>query len=692
VATIEAPARIRLGRVHGRYFRENFAQGGVDLVQIIPELVTNADAAIAAAGRERGRIELSLGPPEVGLVRRWRGEARALGAPALVSWRMELSCADDGAGVNAGVVDARLGALGELPESSGQCGPFGCGLRDVWLAQGGGRIEGIRDGRAVESWFFPAAGDDPYLYEHVLDGPAAPAVRRRLGLDRGTRVWVPLAEWRPQPVGRLRTLVSDLVQIRPVLEDPSREVWLALPDQTGALISYSPPERDPDRPVLLDDVLTLGDGIEARVTVLRAAEPIPMSPARALRRGGLVVRSARAAHETTLVGYESRAGARHLYGDVRCDALESLQREALASARPQVVVRVDRSGLNEHHAVVKRLYTELERVLRPLIADEERRAGAHMVKAGRELAARDRVGVRALNDALRAAFEAPGAAAFTKGESPSASAPLDKLSRTGGGAPPEPALERDPLLGAAIRFRRSPVRLHPGETRTVSLVFDPTQLPPGTPVQLVTDPGLTVSLPRTVVPAPQKRGWSRLSGWVRAKVSVDPGSRLSVLADADGTTAELEVLIVRHRASGWVREIARRDLDAQVEAEFDPETGVVTVYEGRREFRALERAARRARLSKRRVREYLPYRMLEVEAAANAVYAWAAERVIERRFSDNRPDPSEYASAVRLEAQMLRHRAHEKLMRAFLEPEVFEGGVEMRTRRPSVSSATLLDP
>jgi hypothetical protein len=42
------PSAVRLGHVRGRYFRENFAQGGVDLVQIIPELVTNADAAIAA--------------------------------------------------------------------------------------------------------------------------------------------------------------------------------------------------------------------------------------------------------------------------------------------------------------------------------------------------------------------------------------------------------------------------------------------------------------------------------------------------------------------------------------------------------------------------------------------------------------------------------------------------------------------
>ena len=85
----------------------------------------------------------------------------------------------------------------------------------------------------------------------------------------------------------------------------------------------------------------------------------------------------------------------------RClvEAIERLQREALDSPRPQVVVKVDRSGLNEHHAFVQRLYAAVERVLRPIVAAEERRAGAHLVRAGRAVQARDQVGLRALNDA-----------------------------------------------------------------------------------------------------------------------------------------------------------------------------------------------------------------------------------------------------------------------------------------------------
>ena len=105
---------------------------------------------------------------------------------------------------------------------------------------------------------------------------------------------------------------------------------------------------------------------------------------------------------------------------------------------------------------------------------------------------------------------------------------------------------------------------------------------------------------------------------------------------------------------------------------------MVTVYEGRREFRELERAARRAGYTKKRAPEYVPYRMLEVEVAANAVYAWAAGQILARRFPEERPsDPAEYAAAVHQEQQALRHRAHHKLMQAFLEPEIFEGAVTL---------------
>ena len=58
----------------------------------------------------------------------------------------------------------------------------------------------------------------------------------------------------------------------------------------------------------------------------RAKEPLSQGFSRATRRGGLVIRSGRAAHETTLASFEGRPGARHLYGEVFCEAIEQLQR------------------------------------------------------------------------------------------------------------------------------------------------------------------------------------------------------------------------------------------------------------------------------------------------------------------------------------------------------------------------------
>ena len=421
----------------------------------------------------------------------------------------------------------------------------------------------------------------------------------------------------------------------------------------------------------------------------RATEPLSAGFSRATRRGGLVIRSGRAAHETTLSGYEGRPGARHLYGEVFCEAIEQLQRQALDRPRPELVVKVDRSGLNEHHPIVKRLYAAIDRVLKPIVASEERRAGAHLIGAPRAVTARDQVGLRALNDALKAAFDQPGTAGGQHGTSPADKAPTQPAEQQDEEAEPAPPAERavpPPAAAAqALYFKQSPVRLHPGEKRTVTLLADPERVEPGTPVEIEADPGLNVILRTDTIPEPGVRGYSTVQAHIRARVTVEPGSRLTVLAAAGEHTCELEIIVVRHRASGWVREIARKNEDQVVEAEFDPETGVVTVYEGRREFRELERAARRAGYTKKRVPEYVPYRMLEVEAAANAVYAWAAEQILARRLPEERPsDPADYAAAVRHEAQSLRHRAHHRLMQAFLEPEIFEGAVTL-TRPTSTS-------
>jgi hypothetical protein len=61
------------------------------------------------------------------------------------------------------------------------------------------------------------------------------------------------------------------------------------------------------------------------------------------------------------------------------------------------------------------LLFDAERILRPLVEAEERRAGTRLVRAGKEIAALDKVGLRAMNEALRSALDAPWQAGFARG-------------------------------------------------------------------------------------------------------------------------------------------------------------------------------------------------------------------------------------------------------------------------------------
>ena len=391
--------------------------------------------------------------------------------------------------------------------------------------------------------------------------------------------------------------------------------------------------------MLFDGEVPVAPEVTARIVVRRAAEPLSAGFSRDPPwRADDPLRPRRARDDAGELRGPGRRPAPVRRSDLR--GARATARNALNAPRPELVVKVDRSGLNEHHQIVKRLYAAIDKVLKPIVAEEERRAGANLIGPARAVTARDQVGLRALNDALKAAFDQPGKSGLEHGDTPAGHPPADDPERPDSDvSEPVPGSRpaSSPRGPARLRFKQSPIRLHPGEARTITLLADPALIDPGTPVEIETDPGLTVTLRTDTIPEPGARGYSAVAANIRAKVTVEPGSTLSVLAAAGEHTCELEVIIVRHRASGWVREIARKDEDQQTEAEFDPETGIVTVYEGRREFRELERAARRAGFTKKRVAEYVPFRMLEVEAAANAVYAWAADQILARRMPEERP-------------------------------------------------------
>lgn len=106
-------------------------------------------------------------------------------------------------------------------------------------------------------------------------------------------------------------------------------------------------------------------------------------------------------------------------------------------------MKVDRSGLNVHHPIVAGLYHAIDGVLRPIVAAEERRAGAHLIGAPRAVTARDQVGLRAPNDLLKAAFDQPGGAAAEPGSRRADKPPARPAEHEAGAEPTTPE-ERAP--------------------------------------------------------------------------------------------------------------------------------------------------------------------------------------------------------------------------------------------------------
>ena len=88
---------------------------------------------------------------------------------------------------------------------------------------------------------------------------------------------------------------------------------------------------------------------------------------------------------------------------------------------------------------------------RPIVQAEERRAGAHLIGAPKAVTARDQVGLRALNDLLKAAFDQPGIAAAEPGDQPATKPPTADRA-----APePEPEQREQARAGSAGRGCRS---------------------------------------------------------------------------------------------------------------------------------------------------------------------------------------------------------------------------------------------
>ena len=327
----------------------------------------------------------------------------------------------------------------------------------------------MRDGRRVESWFFPSGGDDPYAYVHVRD-EAATAARRSSGSTVGTRITVPLAAGRPPANARLRRLVGQLVQLRPVLEDPARQLWLELPGEGAQLVTLPAPEPDPERPLLADEEIEVAAGRAGagdRPARGRAdpAEPVARD---APRRAGDPLRARRARDDARRPRGRAGHPASLRRGDLRRAggaAARGARLAAAAGRRQGRSLRPQRAPPGRAQAATPRSSGCCARSWPTRSAAPARIWSA----PGRAVQARDQVGLRALNDALRGAFDAPGGAGFERGGTPSDTPRVDGAPEHEPSAPSAPRLagtrrgaDRRAALQAVARpaaSRRGPRRV-----------------------------------------------------------------------------------------------------------------------------------------------------------------------------------------------------------------------------------------
>ena len=455
-----------------------------------------------------GRIVLAFGAPDPAFLARLAARAApAARAGASRSGGMRSAAPTTAKASTREIVERRLGALGVVPEQGGQRGLFGRGLRDVWLAQGGGRIEGVRGRSRSRVVVLPGRRRRALrVRPRARRRRDRSAMRRALGVDAQRVACHGAVAGRAAAAGgRLRSAGGRPGAAAAGARGPGARV-VARAAGPRRPSSSSTRRRSPTRSGRSSSTTRSSSAprCAARIVVRRAARADPAQRRRA-RPAAAGWSSGPGAPRTRRrsAGLEARPGARHLYGEVllRGDRAAAARgaRVAAAAARRQGRPQRAQRAPPARAAPVR----GDRRVLRPIVAAEERRAGAHLVRAGTAIRARDEVGLRALNDALRSRVRRARAGRLRprrradRAAAASRSAPSRRSALRAGSRAAAPAASR---RVAPMRFKQSPVRLHPGEQRTVSLLFDPARIPPGTPIEVATDPGLRSALRATRYP------------------------------------------------------------------------------------------------------------------------------------------------------------------------------------------------
>ncbi len=626
-----------------RYFVQTAKNSIESTLQILEEAISNEDEAISRrakrdGGEDRGTITVAYSP-----------ETRML------------TVTGDGDGMTAETMRARLKVVGASPQQEAKRGFFHRGIREVFLAMGGGEVTSIGlddDGRQLLS--VAVFADEPEMKFQIEDAEANPEQRAVLGLEgTGTSVRIPVARFATKkPTSfefpALERQIRHCVGLRPVLADPNREVILQYADASPKRLVFNYPEGEDL--VALREVEVAGQ--KGTLWVGVAEKQIKRSPSKRARVNGILVRGERAAYEATLGDrVASHPAMGRIFGELRIDGIEEIQRAADDDS--QLVYKPDRSGLNSEHSLVEEIMALIDETLEPLITelDAKETKSAATPDMRRELQKLARVINEAVDGSAPTGFEdSEGEEAKeveTSGDPPQPPAPPESFVRE---------------LDQPIDFPLARAFVLAGQTRTVQVWFNSEVVGEGTPIALGFSPSEilgSATLSSDAVPAPAEDGVSQLTLTMKGGNSE---GRDEVVVRAGGHEATLPVHVRFPRASGFISQILPKDVDwATGSAIWHPSSGIVEVFIGRPEFKDAEARAHRGGTSE--AWKYPEYRQLVVESVREAALWEAARRRAEVEWDEmspeDRSDRDSFHKLVQFEFQELDYLLRAKLLRAF---------------------------
>lgn len=631
-----------------RYYIQNAKASITSVVQVFGEIISNADEAISkrivVAGGDDGDIHVYYD-----------------------SAKVEMRVTDDGIGMDTAAINERLKFVGKESVEGSKRSFFHRGLRDVIMAMGWGDVQSI------------ARVGGQFVYSHSrLDGRQGVAMVARDDLvtpearvivggeGTGTAVTVPLGRIqkltpRSLNFSDMLHLFEDCVQVRPVLLDASRRVFLHYDGEPPRRVEF----KYPDGEVLVDNAPVRVGGMDATLWVRAAEKPIGGNSSKQRRRSGILVRGERAAYEVT-VGDKVRGhpGMSRIYGELRIDGIEELQRKLDKEADDEsaLIYKPDRSGLNEDHPLVIAIGEFVDAKLAPFLVDLADTGSKAKVTTDerRRLMKMAQIINREIRDAgFGGVLDDDG-----KPKPPDSSNGAGGHGGTGGAGTPKPR-----TITSAMEFAVRHVLVLAGATREVDLLIDPTMISVGTPISVTSKTGqivAAVKLGKEVVPNPDGDGISTV------KVSVVAGSsdgRRVLEVAAGGYTAALPVHVRFPRASGFISriELVNEDIPSSA-ALYYPFDGRVDVYTGRPEFKQAEAKARKA---KRQPMEDQRFRQLICESVMEAALIHAAQDkaliAMDELSESERKDPRRFHNEVLLEYGDMVYRLRAALIEAYVD-------------------------